>query len=206
MSDTTNYGGQSMETTRTTPASGEVHSHLSSQPDKGSGDSGKYDLEEAKGAAGERFGEMKDRVQGRAEELRGRAEELASQARGKAGELFERAESTIEGRTGAFTRAGENPLAALGIAFGVGFLLAGSGDSKGTVGKAKNQIKGAVMGGLSAAISQQLRSYIEEQGGIGGIVSTFTGQGGQSSGETGASGSGGEAAGSTGGSFGATGL
>ena len=60
----------------------------------------------------------------------------------------------------------------------VGFLLAGDRGEEmegrhPTAAKAKNQIKGAIMGGVSAAISQQLRSFIEEQGGIGALLSAI---------------------------------
>ena len=81
------------------------------------------------------------------------------------------AEEAID-RTGLLSTARRSPLPALGIAFAVGFLLAGSSDEEGhpSVSKAKNQIKGAIMGGISAAVSQQLRTFIEEQGGIGGLL------------------------------------
>lgn len=180
-----------METPSTTGA-GEVHAHLSNQPDKGEQDSGKFNLDEASatardraadigGQAQEKAGELADRARGKAEQLRGRAGEMASQARNRAGELLDRAGDSLEERTGAVTRVQENPLAALGIAFGVGFLLAGSSDGNGSFGKAKHQLKGALMGGISAAISQQIRSALEEQGGLENLVTRFTGGGGQGS-------------------------
>lgn len=166
--------------------SGEVHAHLSSQPDKGQGMSGKYDTpadagaggnardftrrarqqaEDAYASAKERGGDLRDRVGG-----------AAHRARARADHFMEDAEDTIEEHTGALSSARDNPLAALGIAFALGFLLAGDGDEPErhpSIAKAKNQIKGAIVGGVSAAISQQLRSFIEEQGGIGTLLATL---------------------------------
>lgn len=55
-----------------------------------------------------------------------------------------------------------NALPALGIAFAVGYLLAGSDNApkRGPLYKAKNQLKGAVVGGLSAAVAQEARKLI----------------------------------------------
>lgn len=83
-----------------------------------------------------------------------------------------------KGSTGrrALAAAQHNPLATVGIAFALGFALAvrGSDDEDGVrhpaVSRARNQIKGAIIGGVSAAISQQLRSFIEEQGGVGALL------------------------------------
>ena len=80
----------------------------------------------------------------------------------------------MENRTLAAVR--HHPLAAVGIAFAVGFALAVRGDSDEeeprhpAISRARNQIKGAIIGGVSAAISQQLRSFIEDQGGLGALL------------------------------------
>lgn len=167
----------------TTGGSGEVHAHISSQPDKGEGMSGKFDThgggakeftrrvreraEDAFGSARDRSSDLRDRVGGAAHRARDRAEYFIDEA-----------EETLDARTGVLRSARSNPLAALGIAFAVGFLLAGDRGEEmegrhPTAAKAKNQIKGAIMGGVSAAISQQLRSFIEEQGGIGALLSAI---------------------------------
>lgn len=76
----------------------------------------------------------------------------------------------------ALTAARHNPLATVGIAFALGFALAvrGSDDEDDVrhpaISRARNQIKGAIIGGVSAAISQQLRSFIEDQGGVGALL------------------------------------
>ena len=165
---------------------GEVHSHLSShsggggQPDKGEGMSGKY--EAPRPPAGERAREMAGRIgdtvgtiRGRAEAFGSRVGDAAHRSRERVGGYLDDAEEAIDGRTGILSGARNSPLPALGIAFAIGFLLAGSREEEGhpSVSKARNQIKGAVMGGVSAAISQQLRTFIEEQGGIGGLLANL---------------------------------
>jgi hypothetical protein len=139
--------------------------------------------------ATDRAQQMKDQATDRAREMMGeagrkvdemgdRAKRMASQAGDRAGDLLDRAEDEIEERTGLMSKAGDYPLAALGIAFGVGFLLAGSGDDESTTARAKHRIRGAVMSGVGAAVSSQLRSYVEQKGGIRGVMDSFTGGGG----------------------------
>lgn len=82
----------------------------------------------------------------------------------------------MEDRTGALDAARHHPLAAIGIAFAIGFALGARGDDDSdprhpAVSRARNQIKGAIIGGISAAISHQLRSFIEDQGGLGALMS-----------------------------------
>jgi hypothetical protein len=166
-----------------TNSGGEVHSHLSSQPDKGEGMSGKFDTpstagERARAFAGrmhDRTDDLLDAAEERMDHVRGRLAGSARSARDRAEGFFDGAEEALDRRTGLLDTARQSPLPALGIAFAVGFLLAGSGDSERhpSVSKTKNQIKGAIMGGISAAVSQQLRSFIEEQGGIGGLLASL---------------------------------
>ena len=162
-----------------TSGSGEIHSHLSNHPDKGEGMSGQFTSHTS---PGERAREFAERAQDRADDFvetaRGRTRNLRSRIGGAAHRverLLDDAEDSLEARTGLMTSARDNPLAALGVAFAVGFLLAGTGDPERhpTVAKAKNQVKGAIMGGVSAAISQQLRTFIEEQGGVGQLLSSL---------------------------------
>lgn len=113
-------------------------------------------------------------VAGRAKELAGevpdRAMEAASAARERLGSAVNSAQNMLEER-GVLDTIRQNPLPALGIAFGVGFLLAGSDNATAnnpTVRRAKNQLKGAVMGGLSAAVANEARTFLGVQGGRGG--------------------------------------
>lgn len=210
-----------MESSSTTGRGGEVHAHIETNPTKGAGMSGKYSgatetdvvLTPAGGQdqsrtdqAREKAGEVADQARERMDEAKGRAGEMASQAKEKAGQAFDRAESALQD-SGAMSFLRDNPLAALGLAFGAGFILAGSSDvgsgKSGTIGKAKHQLKGAVMGGLSAAVAQEVRSMAGMQGGSGGLGSMLnelmgnSGGGGQSpssGGSSGRTGTGGSAA------------
>lgn len=176
---------------------GEVHSHIS-QPDKGQGLSGGYDptrdldsdegssAEEMVGQARERAGAMVDdakeqaeeiteQVRNRAGQLRDRAGETLGQAREKAGQALDRAEDELEERTGIVTLIRENPIPALGAAFAVGYLMAGSRRQKRgkLMNMATGQLRGAIMGGISAALASELRSLAREQGGT--LASLFGG-------------------------------
>lgn len=125
-------------------------------------------------------GQARDRLQGLSGNVSGRVGDAAGQAREKAGEALGRAEQVLEER-GILDKVRENPLPALGIAFGVGFLLAGSGDQvqgkrSTALYKARNQLKGAIMGGLSAAVAQEGRNLLgmaQGKGSAGGLVGTL---------------------------------
>lgn len=84
----------------------------------------------------------------------------------------------MEEKNGPLNAARHHPLAALGIAFAIGFALGTRGDDEHdhrhpAVSRARNQIKGAIIGGVSAAISHQLRSFIEDQGGVGALLAAI---------------------------------
>lgn len=134
---------------RSSSGRGEVHAHISAQPAKGIGMSGKFD------PSGHEHSERT---------LRGRTEAAFETVRDRS--------SGVLGRVGDLAK--EKPLAAVGVAFAVGFLLAGDGDEEESrhpaLLRVKNQIKGAILGGISAAVSQQMRTFIEEQGGISGLM------------------------------------
>lgn len=166
-----------------TGGSGEVHAHLSSMPDKGEGMSGKFhDSHHGEHSAGfadrvrERADDAWDAARERGEHLRERLGDAAHRARSRADHLLDETEDTIDEHTGVFSSARQSPLAALGIAFAIGFLLAGDSDAPQrhpAITKAKNQVKGAIVGGISAALSQQLRTFIEEQGGVGTLLAAL---------------------------------
>ncbi|HEX5724212.1 MAG TPA: hypothetical protein VFX98_02030 [Longimicrobiaceae bacterium] len=92
-----------------------------------------------------------------------RAGSVASQARDRMSSVVHRAEDTLE-RQGVLEGVRRNALPALGIAFGIGLLLAGR-DNKvikpGTkLGRTRNQVRDAVLGGLTAAIATEARSLV----------------------------------------------
>lgn len=125
----------------------------------GAADNARETAQNAAGRAREMAGEVPDR-----------AMEAASAARERLGSAVGRAQSMLE-EGGVLDTIRQNPLPALGLAFGVGFLLAGSDNAPAnnpTVRRAKNQLKGAVMGGLSAAVANEARSFLGVQGGRGG--------------------------------------
>ncbi len=168
---------------------GEVHSHLS-QPEKGAGMSGRpagagFGGSDPQGGAADAASDARDRASAivadakdsaeealdtarhKANEIRHRAEETVDQARTKASEAIHRAEHELEERTGVISMIRDNPLPALGIAVAVGYLAAGSRSRKRgrVMNLATRQLRGAVMGGISAALAREFRSIVNEQGG-----------------------------------------
>lgn len=134
-------------------------------------------MDQAKDRAQEVAGQAQDRLG----EVRERAGTMASDARERATEMLDQASTRLED-SGALDMVRQNALPALGVAFGIGFLLAGSSDTGGRLGKAKHQMKGAVMGSLSAALTQQVKEMMASQGGAQGIMNSIMGnqQGGGS--------------------------
>lgn len=125
----------------------------------------------------ERARELASEAGEKAHELSDRAGEVASQARRRASEAIDQAEATLEEQTGLISTIRENPLPALGLAFGVGFLLAGSDSGRrsrkgGAMDAALSQAKSAIIGALSAAAAQQARSMLgmgqQQSGSAGG--------------------------------------
>jgi hypothetical protein len=100
----------------------------------------------------------------------GRARDLAEDARERARGAFSRTTSALEDRAGgALALAREHPLATVGVAFAVGFMVAGTSDSGGRFGKAKQQLRGAIIGAISAAVAQEARSFAEGSGLLAGM-------------------------------------
>lgn len=120
--------------------------------------------------AEDRVREVADEAGDRLRDVGERASEAASQARRRAAEALDQAEDAIEEQTGLISTVRSNPLPALGIAFGLGFFLAGSDSggrqSKrgGTMHRAMDQAKGAIMGAISAAAAEQVRSMLGKSG------------------------------------------
>jgi ElaB/YqjD/DUF883 family membrane-anchored ribosome-binding protein len=124
------------------------------------------------------------------DQARQQAQDFASQAKDRmedlgdrASDMASRAKSRLEG-TGVMDTIRDHPLPALGAAFAVGYLLAGSRrHERGAMGMMRRQVRSAVMGGITAALAHEARSMMGMQGGGGGMLGSLFGgmQGGQGS-------------------------
>jgi ElaB/YqjD/DUF883 family membrane-anchored ribosome-binding protein len=141
-------------------------------------------VDEAESAASRAAGraqELYEDAREGAEELTDRASEYASQARSRVNDALHRAEDQLEEQTGAISMIRQYPLAAAGLAFGVGFLMAGSSRSSrkrsGVVGRASGQLRSAVLASVSTMLMQELQEMLDEHGGPAGLLSAITGRG-----------------------------
>lgn len=173
------------------PGTSEVHSELSAQPSKGVGDSGSYDagaagtMERVRYRAEHTREEISDRVDVAREEVAERAEDLGARARDRIDAARDEVSRLREGLTARASRAldgtgippkiQDHPMLALGAAFGLGYLLAGSGGQKGGMrGKVRTQLRAAIVGGVTAALAQQAQSILGfESGQSGGLGNLF---------------------------------
>jgi len=147
--------------------SGEVHSGLHS-----GGQRDDYSGLGFAGSGGGRSGGASGTARGAADTAGG----AASGARGRLGALSERANSALEGR-GIIARLQENPLPALGVAFAVGFLVAGgtnvSTRPNSPAARARQELRGALMAGLSSGVSQGARGFLDTAGRPEGFANSF---------------------------------
>jgi ElaB/YqjD/DUF883 family membrane-anchored ribosome-binding protein len=139
-------------------------------------------VDEAENAASRAAGraqELYEDAREGAEELTDRASEYASQARSRVNDAMHRAEDQLEEQTGAISMIREYPLAAAGLAFGVGFLMAGSSSRKrsGVLGRTSGQLRSAVLASVSTMLMQELQEMLDEHGGPAGLLSAITGRG-----------------------------
>lgn len=158
-------------------------------------------LEHAKDTLASRADDLKDEARGRVDEMRERVDSARGEVMDRADEVRGMARQKLDGakdeatrlrgrlqartdrmldQTGARERIDAHPLVALGLAFGVGYMLAGSGGkSTGRRGKVKTQIRSAVVGAITAAAAQEVRSMLGfesgQAGGLGGIFDSMTG-------------------------------
>lgn len=129
-----------------------------------------------------------------AEDLGHRAGDAASAARERVSGLRETTNRVLEKR-GVIDRLRENPLPVLGIAFAIGFLVAGADDRNANTraARARRELRSALMGGLSAGIAQGVRSFLNETGneGSGFVASLLDNLSGEGSDRAGGGSSGG---------------
>jgi ElaB/YqjD/DUF883 family membrane-anchored ribosome-binding protein len=160
--------------TRVTGAQGTTGARTSTGT--GTGDEGLLDR------AQDQVKETWDDVRERADDLTDRASEMASRAQSQIGDALNRAEHQLEEKTGAVSMVRNNPLAAAGLAFGIGFLLAGDGGGRsrkrrgGMVGKAGGQLRNVIVGGVSTMLMQELQEMLDEHGGPMGLLNTLMGR------------------------------
>lgn len=131
-----------------------------------------------------------DSVKDRAQDLSGHAQELAGQARERVGEVAgqarERASDALtQAQTflddqGVTDRIRQNPLPALGLAFGLGYLIAGRSEHKGLVGRARGELRHAIVGGVTAVVAREAKGYLGNVAGGGLLGQLFGGQQGGS--------------------------
>ncbi|HYJ78662.1 MAG TPA: hypothetical protein VEW03_03595 [Longimicrobiaceae bacterium] len=174
------------------PASAEVHAGIAFAAETeppGTRERTASRAREVADAVAERAGDLGQRARSVAGEVGHRAEELAAQARERAGELGERAHLALESR-GVLAKLRENPLPALGIAFAAGFLLAGGGRERagGTTGRARQELRNALLAGLSAGVAQGARGFLRRLGAedsvLSEVASSLPGLGGPAGGRS----------------------
>jgi len=105
-----------------------------------------------------------------------RAGSAASGAASRLGALSERANTALESR-GLLGRLQENPLPVLGVAFAAGFLLAG-GNTRNVrpnspAARAQQELRNALMAGVSAAVGQGARGFLDTAGRPDGFLNSM---------------------------------
>jgi ElaB/YqjD/DUF883 family membrane-anchored ribosome-binding protein len=172
------------------PGSAEVHSGIAFAPEsqKGTRERAAGKAREAADTVTEAAGNLGEKARSAAGNLGEKASGLASQARGRVSHLADRASTALEDR-GMLGKMRENPLPALGIAFAVGFLLAGGG-RQGTPGgraqRARSELRDALMAGVTAGLGQGARSFLRNLGAedsvVNDVMQSIPGLGGSSGG------------------------
>jgi hypothetical protein len=115
---------------------------------------------------------VRERASSLAGSLGSRAGETASAARERMSSVRQRANTALESR-GLLDRLRENPLPVMGVAFALGFVLAGNDewddDEPPTrASRARRELRSALMAGLSAGIAQGARGFLNQAGSEGG--------------------------------------
>jgi uncharacterized protein YjbJ (UPF0337 family) len=167
------------------PGTSEVHSELSYDPSKGEEMSGKFGP--ASGGAGETLRDRADDMLGQA---RSKVDEATDNIQDRAGDLKDKAKNRVSGvmdragskldESGVPAKLDRYPLAAFGVAFGVGFLLAGTGNETDRFSRTRRQLRTALVAGATTALTQQAQSAFGmrsgQQGGLGNALSNLFGR------------------------------
>lgn len=127
-------------------------------------------LSNAAGAVRDKAGDLGDTARHAAGTVTG----AASSAKERVSGVGSKARQVLEQR-GFVDRIRENPLPVLGVAFALGFILAGNDDGDDAnvtpAGRARRELRGALTAGLSAGIAQGARGFLNQAGSqSGGFV------------------------------------
>ncbi|MDR0787314.1 MAG: hypothetical protein LBG44_05555 [Gemmatimonadota bacterium] len=134
------------------------------------------------GATGRGDSRGQHRLPGKASRAEGTFSEAFSETLGETmgalGEHARTATSVLDERTGVVTLIRKNPLAACGIAFATGAAIAAlsarPSDRRWIVERARRQLRTAILSGLTAAVTAEIRSVIGDD--LAQFVMSFSGR------------------------------
>ncbi|HEX6749187.1 MAG TPA: hypothetical protein VF092_17960 [Longimicrobium sp.] len=156
------------------PGSADVHAGIAFNPqqDEGVRERTVSRVKDAAGTVADTAAGLGHRARTLAGDVAERAGDVASRAKDRVGAMTDRAQSALEER-GWLERLRENPLPALGVAFGVGFLLAGGGRGGTRAGRVRGELRSALAAGLSAGLAQGARAFLRNAGAEDGVINSL---------------------------------
>jgi ElaB/YqjD/DUF883 family membrane-anchored ribosome-binding protein len=144
----------------------EVRTHLGVRP---SGESAGHDADD----------DPMQRVSGSTESVgdaveeddyRQRARHLLAGSRHRAQSAIRDAERRVDEKTGVIGLIREHPLPAVGLAFALGFVLAGRSDPETRLGQVRKKIRGAAATAVTAALVEEARHLVGSEGGLASLL------------------------------------